>query len=132
MEEPFTLLHFAELCSESEPNTLMTGITGCLLSNRPLCHVLPAQWAEVLSADAFAAFEEAGLDDDKTVASVGQKFRDTVLAMGGARAPLDVFKACLQRLSMQAGRIYLSYDPYSWLSHKPVLVLTVKCQCLLL
>lgn len=59
-------------------------------------HLLPLlvlQWAEVLSADAFAAFEEAGLDDDKTVASVGQKFRDTVLAMGGARAPLDVFKA---------------------------------------
>lgn len=23
------------------------------------------QWAEVLSADAFSAFEDAGLDDDK-------------------------------------------------------------------
>lgn len=50
------------------------------------------KWAEVLSADAFGAFEEAGLDDDKAVASVGRKFRDTVLALGGSRHPTEVYR----------------------------------------
>ena len=45
----------------------------------------------MLSADAFAAFEDAGLDDPAAVAATGRRFRDTVLAMGGGRAPLDVF-----------------------------------------
>lgn len=51
------------------------------------------KWAEVLSADAFAAFEEAGLDDDEAVAAMGGKFRDTVLALGGSRPPGEVFEA---------------------------------------
>jgi oligopeptidase A len=51
------------------------------------------KWAEVLSADAFAAFEEAGLDDAEAVAATGRRFRDTVLALGGSRAPMEVFKA---------------------------------------
>ena len=51
------------------------------------------KWAEVLSADAFAAFEEAGLDDAGAVAATGRRFRDTVLAMGGSRHPLEVFRA---------------------------------------
>jgi oligopeptidase A len=50
------------------------------------------KWAEVLSADAFAAFEEAGLDDERAVAATGRRFRDTVLALGGSRHPLDVFR----------------------------------------
>lgn len=50
------------------------------------------KWAEILSADAFAAFEEAGLDNDDAVAAIGRKFRDTVLALGGGRHPLDVFR----------------------------------------
>jgi len=50
------------------------------------------KWAEVLSADAFSAFEEAGLDDASAVATTGLRFRDTVLAMGGGKAPMDVFK----------------------------------------
>ncbi|TVP69470.1 MAG: M3 family peptidase [Leptolyngbya sp. LCM1.Bin17] len=50
-------------------------------------------WAEVLSADAFAAFEEAGLDDQTALAETGHRFRDTVLALGGSRHPMDVFKA---------------------------------------
>ena len=51
------------------------------------------KWAEVLSADAFAAFEEAGLEDPRAVAATGRRFRDTVLALGGSRHPMDVFKA---------------------------------------
>ena len=50
------------------------------------------KWAEVLSADAFAAFEEAGLEKDDQVQSVGRKFRDTVLALGGGAPALEVFK----------------------------------------
>jgi hypothetical protein len=33
------------------------------------------KWAEVLSADAFGAFEEAGLDNDDAVVTIGRKFR---------------------------------------------------------
>ena len=52
------------------------------------------KWAEVMSADAFAAFEEGegGLDDDKAVAAMGRKFRDTVLACGGGRHPALVYR----------------------------------------
>ncbi|MDG2989728.1 M3 family metallopeptidase [Candidatus Synechococcus calcipolaris G9] len=51
------------------------------------------KWAEVLSADAFAAFEEVGLDNDSGIAETGRRFRDTVLALGGSLPPMDVFKA---------------------------------------
>ncbi|GLT44192.1 hypothetical protein SLA2020_181050 [Shorea laevis] len=49
------------------------------------------KWAEVLSADAFSAFEDAGLDDSKAVKETGRKFRETILALGGGKAPLEVF-----------------------------------------
>jgi len=51
------------------------------------------KWAEILSADAFAAFEEAGLDNDAAVMETGRRFRDTVLALGGGKHPLEVFRA---------------------------------------
>ena len=51
------------------------------------------KWAEVLSADAFAAFEEAGLDNEDQVRATGARFRDTVLSLGGSRAPAEVFAA---------------------------------------
>jgi oligopeptidase A len=50
------------------------------------------KWAEVLSADAFAAFEEAGLDERDAVAETGRRFRETVLALGGSESPMEVFK----------------------------------------
>ena len=50
-------------------------------------------WAEVLSADAFGAFEEAGLEDDDAVKTEGTKFANTVLSLGGGVAPLEVFKS---------------------------------------
>jgi oligopeptidase A len=49
-------------------------------------------WADVLSADAFAAFEEAGLDQAQEIRSLGHKFRDTVLGLGGSQHPLKVFE----------------------------------------
>ena len=51
------------------------------------------KWAEVLSADAFGAFEEAGLDDEAALAATGRRFRDTVLALGGSRPAMEVFVA---------------------------------------
>ena len=50
------------------------------------------KWAEVLSADAFGAFEDAGLDDPAAVKETGRRFRETVLALGGGRHPMDVFR----------------------------------------
>jgi oligopeptidase A len=50
------------------------------------------KWAEVLSADAFAAFEEAGLDNEPAIEQTGRRFRDTVLALGGSQHPMNVFK----------------------------------------
>ena len=49
-------------------------------------------WSEVLSADAFAAFEEAGLDNDASVSRLGRTYRETILGCGGGRPPMDVFK----------------------------------------
>lgn len=50
------------------------------------------KWAEVMSADAFAAFEEAGLDDEEAVKRTGKRFRDTILAMGGGKHPSKVYE----------------------------------------
>jgi len=45
------------------------------------------KWAEVLSADAFSAFEEAGIFDRTT----GRRFLETILEQGGSREPMDLF-----------------------------------------
>ena len=46
-------------------------------------------WAEVLSADVWSAFEEAGVFDPET----GRRYRQSILEVGGSRAALDNFKA---------------------------------------
>jgi oligopeptidase A len=50
------------------------------------------KWAEVLSADAFAAFEEAGLDNAAALAATGRRYRNSILALGGSRPPMEVFR----------------------------------------
>lgn len=50
------------------------------------------KWSEVLSADAFSAFEEVGLNNEKGLARMGRRYRNTILALGGSRAPMNVFK----------------------------------------
>ncbi len=50
------------------------------------------KWAEVLSADAFSAFEEAGLENPARRRDMGLRFRNTVLALGGSRHPMDIFR----------------------------------------
>ena len=47
------------------------------------------KWAEVLSADAFAAFEEQGVFNPE----VGQRFRREILEVGGSRPAMGSFKA---------------------------------------
>lgn len=47
------------------------------------------KWAEVLSADAFSAFEEEGVFDPK----VGQRFLQCVLEKGGSQDAMSLFKA---------------------------------------
>eukprot|EP00184_Porphyridium_aerugineum_P005503 CAMPEP_0184694466 /NCGR_PEP_ID=MMETSP0313-20130426/2414_1 /TAXON_ID=2792 /ORGANISM="Porphyridium aerugineum, Strain SAG 1380-2" /LENGTH=730 /DNA_ID=CAMNT_0027152761 /DNA_START=267 /DNA_END=2459 /DNA_ORIENTATION=+ len=49
------------------------------------------KYAEILSADAFAAFDEAGLENQDKVKEIGLAFRNTILGLGGAKSPLDVF-----------------------------------------
>ena len=44
------------------------------------------KWAEVLSSDAFAAFEESGFQPE-----TGFKFRDSILAVGGSRPAMESF-----------------------------------------
>jgi len=52
------------------------------------------KWAEVLSADAFAAFEEARLGDGSVFdATTGKRFLDEILSVGGSRPALESFKA---------------------------------------
>ena len=46
--------------------------------------------AEVLSADCYAAFEEAGNPFD---AAVGKRYLDEILSKGGSRPALENFKA---------------------------------------
>ena len=45
------------------------------------------KWAEVLSADAFSAFEENGIFCRDT----GKKFLECILEQGGSREPMDLF-----------------------------------------
>jgi oligopeptidase A len=47
------------------------------------------KWAEVLSADAWSAFEEAGVLDPQT----GQRYRREILESGGSRTAMENFTA---------------------------------------
>ena len=47
------------------------------------------KWAEVLAADAYAAFEEAGIFDRETAA----RFRREILEVGGSRDIMEAYKA---------------------------------------
>ncbi len=51
------------------------------------------KWSEVMSADCYGAFEEAGLDDDEAVRRVGRMYRETILAKGGGENALAVFRS---------------------------------------
>ena len=81
-----------------------TAVLAVLPEDRSLCsfsHIFSGgyaagyysyKWAEVLSADAFEAFEEVGLENQDAVSRVGRRFKDTVLSLGGSLHPAEVFK----------------------------------------
>lgn len=50
------------------------------------------KWSEVMSADCYGAFEEAGLDNEAAIRAVGAKYRDTILALGGSESAYEVFQ----------------------------------------
>ncbi|GAB4397669.1 MAG: M3 family metallopeptidase [Rhodoferax sp.] len=51
------------------------------------------QWAEVLSSDAYAAFEETALPDGRPNPETGQRFRQAILEVGASRPAMDSFIA---------------------------------------
>ena len=50
------------------------------------------KWAEVLAADAFAAFREVGLDNTPAVQEVSARFKATVLGLGGSLPAAEVYR----------------------------------------
>ena len=51
------------------------------------------KWAEVLSADAYAAFEESAAEDGSPSIETGRRYRKEILEAGGSRPALESFKA---------------------------------------
>ena len=51
------------------------------------------KWAEVLSADAYAAFEETAGADGLPNLETGRKYREAILESGGSRPAMESFKA---------------------------------------
>ncbi len=51
------------------------------------------KWAEVLSADAYAAFEETAGPDGLPNLETGRKYREAILESGGSRPAMESFKA---------------------------------------
>jgi len=51
------------------------------------------KWAEVLSADAYAAFEETAGNDGVPSVETGRKYRQAILESGGSRPAMESFKA---------------------------------------
>jgi len=51
------------------------------------------KWAEVLSADAYAAFEETAGKDGSPSVETGRKYREAILEAGGSRPAMASFKA---------------------------------------
>ena len=51
------------------------------------------KWAEVLSADAYAAFEETAGQNGEPSIETGRKYRQAILEAGGSRSAMDSFKA---------------------------------------
>ena len=48
-----------------------------------------------MSIDGFAAFQEIGMSATAAIAEEGLHYRDTILSLGGARAPGLVFQVCI-------------------------------------
>ena len=51
------------------------------------------KWAEVLSSDAYSAFEVANNSNNTNeIKTIGKRFKETILSLGGSKAPQEIFK----------------------------------------
>jgi len=55
------------------------------------------KWAEVLSSDAYAAFEETATADGTHSVDTGRRYRESILETGGSRPAMASFKAFVGR-----------------------------------
>lgn len=49
-------------------------------------------WSKMVAADIYSAFQEAGMEDRTALRTVGERFRNIVLANGGSVAPSETFR----------------------------------------
>lgn len=70
------------------PETCMTVQFGHIMSGGYSAGYYSYKWAEVLDADAFAAFQEAGIFD----ADTASRFRHTILEKGGTIPPDELYR----------------------------------------
>lgn len=70
------------------PGTLMSSSFGHIFSGGYSAGYYGYKWAEVLDADAFAAFKEAGIFNKE----VAKRFRDHILSKGGTEDPDTLYK----------------------------------------
>ncbi len=70
------------------PGALMSSSFGHIFAGGYAAGYYGYKWAEVLDADAFAAFQEAGIFDKE----VARSFRDNILSKGGTEDPSVLYK----------------------------------------
>lgn len=70
------------------PETLMSSSFGHIFSGGYAAGYYGYKWAEVLDADAFAAFKETGIFNPETA----QSFRENILSKGGTEDPALLYK----------------------------------------
>ena len=70
------------------PNTCMTVQFSHIMAGGYSAGYYSYKWAEVLDADAFSAFKNNGIFDQKTA----QSFRDNILSKGGTEHPMTLYK----------------------------------------
>ena len=76
----------------SVPEDRMLNSFGHIFSGGYAAGYYGYKWSEVMSADVFGAFEEAGLGDEAAVRRLGRRYRDTFLSLGGSVDPMEVFR----------------------------------------
>lgn len=69
------------------PNTLMSSSFGHIFAGGYAAGYYSYKWAEVLDADAFAAFKEAGIFNK----DVAKSFRENILSKGGVEDPMELY-----------------------------------------
>ena len=72
-----------------DENSVMTTSFGHIFAGGYAAGYYGYKWAEVLDADAFAAFKEKGIFNRE----VSTSFRKNILSQGGKKHPMELYKA---------------------------------------